>query len=56
MRSRNLVRGGSAVAAITQSGGQVTAKNPDWARSLTTGGSHSLGFQASYSDTNYPAL
>lgn len=39
-------------STITQSGQHVTAKNPDWARSLTTGGSHSLGFQASYSDTN----
>lgn len=39
-------------ATITQSGRHVTAKNPDWSKSLATGGSHSLGFQASYSGTN----
>lgn len=39
-------------ATITQSGQHVTAKNPDWAKGLATGGSHSLGFQASHSGTN----
>jgi len=39
-------------ATITQSGQHVTAKNPDWAKGLATGGSHSLGFQASFSGTN----
>jgi cellulose 1,4-beta-cellobiosidase len=39
-------------STITQSDRHVTAKNPDWAKSLATGGSHTLGFQASYSGTN----
>jgi cellulose 1,4-beta-cellobiosidase len=39
-------------ATYAQSGQHVSAKNPSWAGSLPTGGSTTIGFNASYSGTN----